>query len=224
MDDVITNTTTLRPSSVSYKSVLTEPINMAPSNSLASSAQASSDSGGFFSGNLFRYGLIVLVLAFLGFNLFDYLGNITQFFANIFGPIFLAIAKFFGIAVGETAKTVTDVAATGIKAGVDVAAGTITTSADVVQKTLSGEYSKNNIDSSLDKALSKEQKKQPSEPMPDEAGSNTQSNKTAKKSGYCYIGEDRGFRSCVKVNESDQCLSGDIFPSREICINPNLRE
>jgi hypothetical protein len=41
--------------------------------------------------------------------------------------------------------------------------------------------------------------------------------------GWCYIGEDRGFRSCSKVNENDTCMSGEIFPSQEICVNPNLR-
>ena len=38
------------------------------------------------------------------------------------------------------------------------------------------------------------------------------------------IGEDRGFRSCIKVNQADMCMSGDIFPSQAICVNPNLRE
>jgi hypothetical protein len=59
-------------------------------------------------------------------------------------------------------------------------------------------------------------------PSPDDATSVTQSGGRSK-SGYCYIGEDRGFRSCIKVGENDQCMSGDIFPTMDICINPNLR-
>ena len=51
--------------------------------------------------------------------------------------------------------------------------------------------------------------------------SNNENNKF--KSGYCYIGEDRGFRTCIEVGETDKCMSGDIFPNKEICINPNLR-
>jgi hypothetical protein len=43
------------------------------------------------------------------------------------------------------------------------------------------------------------------------------------KSGWCFIGEDRGFRTCVEVGVNDSCMSGNIFPSQEICINPNLR-
>ncbi len=61
------------------------------------------------------------------------------------------------------------------------------------------------------------------DPKPDMATNSTQSSKIAKKSGYCFIGEDRGFRSCVHVKKGDMCMSGDIFPNEAICINPNLR-
>ena len=44
------------------------------------------------------------------------------------------------------------------------------------------------------------------------------------KPGYCYIGTDRGYRSCIKVNSSDDCESKKIFPSMDICINPSLRQ
>jgi len=37
------------------------------------------------------------------------------------------------------------------------------------------------------------------------------------------VGEDRGFRTCAEVGVNDECMSGDIFPSQELCINPNLR-
>ena len=41
--------------------------------------------------------------------------------------------------------------------------------------------------------------------------------------GFCYVGEDRGFRSCIKVGKADKCMSGDIFPTQDVCINPSLR-
>lgn len=69
-------------------------------------------------------------------------------------------------------------------------------------------------------ALQSQPKKTPSA---DEAGSSTQQLQS-RKSGYCYIGEDRGFRSCTQVGEGDTCMSGNIFPTNAICINPNLRE
>ena len=43
------------------------------------------------------------------------------------------------------------------------------------------------------------------------------------QSGFCYIGEDRGFRSCISVGSGDTCMSGDIFPTQAVCINPKLR-
>ena len=58
-------------------------------------------------------------------------------------------------------------------------------------------------------------------PVPDDATSSTQIPRT--KSGYCYIGEDRGFRSCIQVTRDMKCMSGDIFPTREVCVNPRLR-
>lgn len=45
------------------------------------------------------------------------------------------------------------------------------------------------------------------------------------KSGYCYIGKDKdNSRSCIYVGQGDTCMSGDIFPRMDICINPSLRK
>jgi hypothetical protein len=41
--------------------------------------------------------------------------------------------------------------------------------------------------------------------------------------GYCYIGTDRDIRSCVNIKPGDKCMSGKIFPRRDICVNPRLR-
>ena len=45
----------------------------------------------------------------------------------------------------------------------------------------------------------------------------------SKKGNYCYIGTDRTYRTCVKMTGGDTCASGKVFPSKDICINPNLR-
>lgn len=47
--------------------------------------------------------------------------------------------------------------------------------------------------------------------------------KEAKTKGFCYIGRDNCGRNCAEVNHGDVCMSGDIFPTIDICINPNLR-
>ena len=53
-------------------------------------------------------------------------------------------------------------------------------------------------------------------PLPNDSNNN--------KLGYCYVGTDRGYRSCIEVNDTDSCISGDVFPTMDICINPNLRQ
>lgn len=44
-----------------------------------------------------------------------------------------------------------------------------------------------------------------------------------KPTQSCYVGEERGLRTCVPVDEAAQCMSGDIFPSERQCVNPNMR-
>ena len=62
------------------------------------------------------------------------------------------------------------------------------------------------------------------EPDPVISNSRVQSNKGSGKSGFCYVGEENGIRSCVKVTEHDVCTSGKVYKSDEICKNPKLRE
>ena len=60
-------------------------------------------------------------------------------------------------------------------------------------------------------------------PRADDSTSVTQKHQSGK-GGYCYIGEDRGFRGCVKVDASDKCMSGEVYSRHDICIDPTLRE
>jgi trehalose/maltose hydrolase-like predicted phosphorylase len=76
--------------------------------------------------------------------------------------------------------------------------------------------------SNLETRTVKNYKKLPVIPKADDSTSAIQMNPTSK-AGFCYIGEDRGFRSCINVGEGDVCMSGDIFPTEAVCINPNLR-
>jgi hypothetical protein len=70
---------------------------------------------------------------------------------------------------------------------------------------------------SIQQALEYARKNQPKSPAEDP------NRIPGPKSGYCYIGENRGFRSCIEVGESTKCMSGEIFPTREVCVNPRLR-
>jgi hypothetical protein len=74
------------------------------------------------------------------------------------------------------------------------------------------EWNQNALDSALNDAS-----KQP-EPEPNETA-----NYTTGKAGWCYIGDDRSTRACAQIGVNDMCMSGDIFPTQEVCMNPNLR-
>ena len=44
-----------------------------------------------------------------------------------------------------------------------------------------------------------------------------------KKDGFCYIGFEKGHRVCTDVFEGDVCMSGEIFPTMDVCLVPSLR-
>lgn len=44
-----------------------------------------------------------------------------------------------------------------------------------------------------------------------------------KENSYCYIGTENGERECTNAYAGEVCMSGQIFPKMEICINPRLR-
>jgi hypothetical protein len=198
---------------------------LAPASAPSSTFDMQDADSSTTTASVFIRGLLaVLILALIGFNVFTYLDDITAWFGNTFGGPFRSVARGVGNAAADTAQTTVNVTAQGTKSAVDIAAGAATSGIDVLQQTLESsgpnqiKQDNDNDKDALETALS-HAKKQP--PQPDDATSRTQ---RTGKSGYCYIGEDRGFRSCIKVGEQDTCMSGDIFPTQAICINPRLRQ
>jgi hypothetical protein len=201
---------------------------------LSSSPVSTSDNTGFFESlkniNTTTWIIIILILAFLGFNIFAYLAKGTQSVVDVLSPL---MEKIFGTTAAITGQVV-DVSAEGAKA---VVGGT----ADVVQSGLSAvqditpnvapssvkgqpinQQQIQGDQSTLNKALNTAQNQQSSQQdyQAHEASSSVHS---PGKAGWCFIGEDRGFRTCGEVGANDTCMSGEIFPSQEICMNPNLR-
>jgi len=196
--------------------------------------------------------IIILILALLGINIFAYLAKGTQETASIIEQLFGPILKFFGYSTLSTTKQTVKTTATGTKAGVDIVAGATTGAIDTIQQTAqyglpvatSGTSTsistsfpqgqmvpvQNNIQQtganieqwqqdSLAKALDSA-KQTTDQVSPDDSRSSIQ---TTGKSGWCYIGEEQGIRTCTEIGVNDVCMSGDIFPNQAICMNPNLR-
>ena len=156
--------------------------------------------------SIFRYILIFLILGFLSLTLFLYLEKPSdKSITHIYDPLVNFFKPNNKISAIDTLKEKID------------------------DKIVVNNIDKKNvIDSSVNSIAApkkhKKYKKRPVQiPQADDATSKVQM-KPKSKAGFCYIGEDRGFRSCIEVGEGDVCMSGDIFPTEAICINPNLRD
>ena len=214
---------------------------------------ATNSETGFFTNITWQTWLIIiLILSFLGINIFYYLQSGTEATISIFAPIL----KIFGYETLETTKQTIQTSATGTKTGVDIASdtttGTINTIEDVSKNSrlpktnstmnnqnqnqnsnvvgqsvnmsaqpVQNEKQQTNNEDSLQKALSDSSKS--NGVQPDDSLSRIQSSSTSGKAGWCFIGEDRGFRTCSQIGVNDKCMSGDVFPTQDVCMNPNLR-
>jgi hypothetical protein len=195
---------------------------------LTSSSSMSSESGSIMDKiqnmSVTSWLLIVFILAFLGINIFVYLAKGTQDITNLFKPIVDKILSVFG---GVTSQIV-DVSAEGAKGVVDGTAKVLDTSLTTVQQiTPSSSVPNTPIKNTIPQQDVMQLNRALNTSMHSETNEQTyeadESTSSIQKSGWCYIGEDRGFRTCAKVGANDTCMSGDIFPSHDICVNPNLR-
>ena len=225
------------------------------SNDASSTAEISdynvSDSGDGMMGYLASltgttWFLIILLLGFLGFNVFVYLAKGTNLITDTLEPIVKKVSRIF---VGLTSQ-VTDVSAEGAKEVIETSASTTTAGLTAVQNITPGGPTSGSTSSTESKTKTTGQDIQTTFPKGDVAQANAlnkainsstaqrqQQNgedyqaddssssiqKGTSKAGFCYIGEDRGFRTCEEVGVNDTCMSGDIFPTRDVCINPTLR-
>ena len=157
--------------------------------------------------------LIAAIVGFLAYNLYLYFTEGTDVLGKYFGIGIVGVAKGSEVAV--------DTVAEGTKDTVSVAQNVTNKGLDVVAE--AGNDIKHRAESPIERKLDEDERKE-EEAENVNANSSFASNlKKTVKGGYCYIGTDRTFRSCVKVDEGDICMSDKIFPTKELCINPNLR-
>ena len=181
--------------------------------SAASAAASIKPQGTMF----FRYLSIFLIISLLIGNLFLYIIKpVGTSIFKMYDPLLIVL----GFKIEEKPKTIESPkketkSAYGEKGGIKK-----------LEKAIDEKKTINKIDGKNIDLNNPPQTKNKKEfiPIPDDSTSRLQASKPSSKQGYCYIGEDRGFRSCIEVDKGDVCMSGDIFPTKDICINPNLRE
>jgi hypothetical protein len=159
----------------------------------------------------FKCVMIILILSYLGYNIFKSLAVVTDHTTTLITDPLNYILNKFGYVLTST-KNIVSLGADGVKLGIDVSAGAAKDAVNIGEEVIG-------IPTSLlDTAISKSTVRNTKKPIPDEPNHNP-----TLMPGFCYIGEDRGVRSCIKVNESQLCMSGDIYPTQDICVNPTLR-
>ena len=169
--------------------------------------------------------IIFFVLAYLGFNIFTYLGKITDFMIDVWNAIAKWLNAHFGTNFAELAKQTIAVSAVGAKGAVDIVQNTSDTAIDTISGNNQGV------------SPAQEEKEPPPSDIDNIVQNGGVPNKSAGeieaapayssvgqigKAGWCFIGEDQGVRTCAKVGQNDTCMSGDIFPTQDVCVNPNL--
>ena len=166
--------------------------------------------------------LIILVFSFLGVNVFLYFAKGTDVLSDLLAPI-------IGTSVATVGETV-DIAAEGAKSVVgtaeDVAKIGLLETQAVARKAKDYDRLKGSqIDlhikkpdfldtNTLNRAINTKRSKE------ENVGTYDGTEVGGK---WCYVGEYNGVKSCRQLDEGDTCMSGNIFPNKDICINPTLR-
>ena len=225
--------TSLKNSAQSSKKLLSVSPEVASSIAATAAATAAANSSlpntviSKSGSSMIKYIVIIFILGFLLLNIMLYLEKPkNQSIMQMYSPLF----NFFGINDNLLNKK-------NMQSKDNLKDKKNKNAISKLEETLNNKEIINNIDSTnkqdksphdksstLNNTIGKKYKSKKTPPTPNDTNDLTQKNKPKSKSGFCYIGEDRGFRSCIEVGEGDVCMSGDIFPTQDICINPNLRE
>ena len=237
--------------SASLKSkLLSQEHNLQDQVSSMSSTINSDEGGNMFSSLLFWLGIAILLI-FLGFNVFTYLGDAGEFLRKLFAPIL----SFFGFTIGETAKQTIQTSATGSQGIIGGVAGAATSGINLLESNLTKSSGSNSSQSASSQSASSQSASSqsttspplstsppsPASSIPKPSTSMQQentppsnpsgqiesipvNNSKSGQVGYCFIGSEKGSRSCASITKSDTCMSGDIFPTLDLCVNPSLRE
>jgi len=223
MNNIITgtpNSLSGSPSSGIPTSVL-RPVSTYTPSPKVPAPSTSVDSDGWGTTTIITVILIIVLLAVLGMNIFSYLAQGTDYLGELTQKISSSLPG--------KARDLVDTTVKGVDLGADVAAGAVKDAGDVLSREL--DLKRTDLWDSVDKGVKKSMdnreirgiNKYPEHEPGYKESSEDNNIQEKHKPGYCYIGTDRGYRSCIKVKSHDQCESSKIFPSIDICINPSLR-
>lgn len=184
-----------------------------PSSSLPS---ASTDSTGGFSNKT----IIIILCIFIFLVLLNpSIGNIFRNIAAIAYNLIMKILSLFGYVTGSAINVTADVTSDVARAGVDIAEETLHSVGNILTGT-PGQQQLPDLDKKLNTSTIGQQNAQI--PSPDTTENPIQNQISQEKSSWCLVGEYKGRRGCIEVSEHDKCMSGQVYPSQKMCLNPTL--
>jgi len=154
----------------------------------------------------------LLFFSLLGINLLTLAGNLFQSMFDVVKPVTSTVMSKASYSTGKVIDTTSDVVTDVGKNTLDLANGSFHSIGDLFIK--AGDP-KANLDDTINEA-SKNQK----HVEHDNDASPIQNPNS--KTQWCLVGEYQHKRGCVEVGDQDKCLSGQIFPSQQMCLNPTL--
>jgi hypothetical protein len=162
--------------------------------------------------------VILLAFSFIGINIIDSTSNIVDYIANLIRPLFVSFLSGFAYITGITLNTTTDVIGDTLKTGVDIAEGTLQSVGNILIDASNRDH-KTEVSGKIESSKKNEPQE---EPEPDYSENSIQNPISAKKTNWCLVGDQNQRRYCASIQDADKCMSGNIFPTHESCLNPNL--
>jgi hypothetical protein len=158
--------------------------------------------------------LFLFILAIIGFNVFRYLSDTTDKIKHILHPFISTFNEITGKTINSTIDNTIDGTDKIIKLSGDTGKNIIdTTEKGSLSSLYSLQNTINNIQTNTKtNNIEDEDEDEEQDDIPDQ-----------QNGGYCYIGKSGTTRYCAKINANNKCMSGDIYPTLDKCINPKLK-
>jgi len=174
-----------------------------PSSSSYTNSSSSSSGPTDWKNILIIILLILVIFSYFGVQLLNLFGDHLEKLMDYLRPIFGSFLKLLGYSAGTVVNKTADISADVAKAGIDVAEGTVQN----VGNLMIGED-----------AIGKGPKKRSlHEPEPDVPEDSIQKSLSSSKTKWCLVGEYQNKRGCIDISESDKCMSGQVFPTKQMC-------
>lgn len=152
---------------------------------------------------------VIIIFSIFGINIVILIGNFIQTLLEVFMPVVRQLFGIIGISGGTLINNTADVVGDTAKFGIDIAEGTIQSVGSILQRAGEQTLDPNN-------KINLQQLSTPSTP----SSNPIMNGPSAKKAGWCLVGEYQGRRGCIEISDYDKCLSGQVFSSQKNCMNP----